>query len=84
MTDNVGFGLMGLDQRTRAARVQASRMPGRSSLIHLSVSDMDGRRLHLHSRVPGRFLPAPDRIVEVAFDPSLAFVFPEPDPSEVA
>ena len=67
-----------------AARVQASRMLGRSSLIHLSVSDMDGRRLHLHSRVPGRFLPAPDQIVEVEFDPSLAFVFPEPDPTEVA
>jgi iron(III) transport system ATP-binding protein len=56
--------------------VQASRILGRSSLIHLSVSDMDGRRLHLHSRAPGRFLPAPDQIVEVEFDPSLASFFP--------
>ncbi|MFQ5953652.1 MAG: ABC transporter ATP-binding protein [Kiloniellales bacterium] len=68
----------------RAARVMASRMLGRSSLIHLAVSDLDGQHLHLHSRVPGRFLPAPDAMVEVEFDPSQAFIFRVPGPTEVA
>ena len=68
----------------RAARVMASRMLGRSSLIHLAMCDSDGRHLHLHSRVPGRFLPAPDAMVEVDFDPSQAFIFPVPAPTEAA
>ncbi len=77
--------LVGADRaQDSTARVLASRMLGRTSLIHLSVRDFDGRNLHLHARVPGRFLPTPDQMVEVDFDPKQAFVFRDPIPSEVA
>ncbi|MCC7045763.1 MAG: ABC transporter ATP-binding protein [Alphaproteobacteria bacterium] len=63
-----------------AARVVAARMLGRSSLIHLAVGEGDGagvgqRPLHLHARVPGRFLPAENSLVAVALDLDQTFVF---------
>jgi iron(III) transport system ATP-binding protein len=58
-----------------AATVIAARMLGRSSLIHLSVDAADGE-LHLHARVPGRFLPPENCRVEVGLDLEQAFVFP--------
>lgn len=58
------------------ARVMASRMLGRSSLVHLSVNGSDGDNLHLHARIPGRFLPAEDEVLAVHLDRSQAFVFP--------
>ena len=67
------------------ARVMASRLLGRTSLIHLSVrreTENDGRGegdLHLHARVPGRYLPPPDTIVGIALDRSQAFVFAQTD-----
>jgi iron(III) transport system ATP-binding protein len=67
-----------------AARVLASRMLGRSSLIHLCVGDLEGQHLHLHSRVPGRFLPAEDDIVAVELDANEAFVFPRGGAGETA
>ncbi len=58
------------------ARVMAARMLGRSSLVHLSVNRADGGDLHLHARIPGRFLPAEDEVLAVHLDRSQAFVFP--------
>jgi iron(III) transport system ATP-binding protein len=57
-------------------RVITARMLGRTSLVHMGVVDADGRQLHLHARVPGRFLPAEGALVDVALDQSMAFVFP--------
>jgi iron(III) transport system ATP-binding protein len=61
------------------ARVMASRMLGRSSLVHLSVNGIEGHDLHLHARIPGRFLPAEDELLAVHLDRSQAFVFPRGD-----
>jgi len=58
------------------AKVMASRMLGRSSLVHLSVDGSNGDDLHLHARIPGRFLPAEDEVLAVHLDRSQAFVFP--------
>jgi len=63
-----------------SARVLASRMLGRSSLIHLSVDGVGdgagGDHLHLHARIPGRFLPAENDRLAVHLDRSQTFVFP--------
>ncbi len=57
--------------------VEASRLLGRSSLIHLSVeAEGAAAPLHLHARVPGRFLPEEGERLKVQLDRSQAFVFP--------
>lgn len=62
---------------TVVGRVLASRMLGRSSLVHLSIESPDrGRTIHLHARVPGRYLPPPEEQLEVMLDHSLVFVYP--------
>lgn len=53
------------------AEVIAARMLGRSSLVHLRVQG-----LHLHARMPGRFLPAEGDRLAVALDHAQAYVFP--------
>jgi iron(III) transport system ATP-binding protein len=58
------------------ARVMAARLLGRTSLIHLSVAQAGGEPVHLHARVPGRFLPSEDNLITVRLDRSQAFVFP--------
>lgn len=61
-------------------RVMAARLLGRTSLIHLDVPDGgDGR--HLHSRMPGQFLPPEDSHVAIMLDLRQAFVFPAKDPT---
>lgn len=57
-------------------RVLAARMLGRSSLVHLCLCEAAGCELHLHSRVPGRYLPVEDEVLSIGLDPSQAFVFP--------
>jgi iron(III) transport system ATP-binding protein len=57
------------------ARVMAARLLGRTSLVHLSVDGADGQDLHLHARVPGRFLPEENEIMSVQLDRSQTFVF---------
>lgn len=59
-----------------AVRVIAARLLGRTSLVHLCVGDETGAHLHLHARIPGRFLPAEDTILAAELDRSQAFVFP--------
>ena len=62
------------------ARVEAARLLGRTSLVHLRVHDGRGGTIHLHARVPGLFLPEEGRHVAVSLDPRQAFVFPAADP----
>ena len=57
-------------------RVLAARMLGRSSLIHLCLCEEATQECHLHSRVPGRYLPAEDDRLAIHLDRSQAFVFP--------
>jgi iron(III) transport system ATP-binding protein len=64
------------------AKVLAARMLGRSSLIHLSVAAANGHDLHLHARVPGRFLPREAVELGISLDLSQAFVFPAGPVSE--
>jgi iron(III) transport system ATP-binding protein len=58
------------------ARVLAARMLGRTSLVHLCTCQQTGEELHLHARVPGRFLPPEETILRVGLDREQAFVFP--------
>ncbi|MFN4089766.1 MAG: ABC transporter ATP-binding protein [Alphaproteobacteria bacterium] len=57
------------------ARVMAARMLGRTSLVHLSLQG-PGAEVHLHARVPGRFLPCDSQLLTLALDPEQTFVFP--------
>ncbi|MFV3076097.1 ABC transporter ATP-binding protein [Niveispirillum fermenti] len=60
------------------AQVEASRLLGRTSLVHLRVTDREGRSHHLHARAPGHFLPADGSHVSVMLEPRQAFVFARP------
>jgi iron(III) transport system ATP-binding protein len=60
----------------RQAQVLASRMLGRTSLVHLSTCQESGDEIHLHARMPGRFLPDEDQALAVDLDPSQTFIFP--------
>ena len=57
------------------ARVMTARLLGRSSLIHLSLADGRGGAVHLHSRMPGQFLPPEEAHVSVTPDWDQVFVF---------
>ncbi len=57
------------------ATVEASRLLGRTSLIHLHSHPSTGHRLHLHARAQGALLPAPGTDVWIEVDPRLVFVF---------
>ncbi|WP_173012761.1 ABC transporter ATP-binding protein [Niveispirillum sp. SYP-B3756] len=67
---------LGSDGVPNLARVEASRLLGRASLVHLRVLDAEGRPHHMHARMPGHFLPADDTHVSVALDRQQAFIFP--------
>jgi iron(III) transport system ATP-binding protein len=58
-----------------SAEVEACRLLGATTLVHLAVADGQGGLLHLHARLPpGTWLSRGDR-VSVAMDPERAFVF---------
>lgn len=67
---------LGTDGVPNLARVEASRLLGRASLVHLRVLDAGGKAHHMHARMPGHFLPADDTHVSVALDRQQAFIFP--------
>ncbi len=69
-----GPGMLG-DGQVGTARVMAARLLGRTSLVHLSVAGAHGEDLHLHARVPGRFLPEENEIMMICLDFSQTFVF---------
>ncbi|MCR9256084.1 MAG: ABC transporter ATP-binding protein [Alphaproteobacteria bacterium] len=58
-----------------AAKVIASRMLGRTSMVHLCLGDGTQQHIHLHSRMPGVFLPAEDEPVAIELDRAQTFVF---------
>ena len=60
----------------RQAQVVASRMLGRTSLVHLSTCQQSGDEIHLHARIPGRFLPDEKQSLAVDLDQGQTFVFP--------
>ncbi|WP_366555836.1 ABC transporter ATP-binding protein [Aquibaculum sediminis] len=56
--------------------VVTAKLLGRTSLVHLSVADPRHEiDLHLHVRVPGRFLPPEGQTFSIDLDPHQAFVF---------
>lgn len=58
------------------AEVVATRLLGRSSLIHLSVSRNGAEPLHLHARSTGVFLPDDFDRISIDLDLTQTFVFP--------
>jgi iron(III) transport system ATP-binding protein len=58
------------------AHVLTVRMLRRACLLHLCIGDFEGLHLHVHSRVPGRFLPRTGDPVDVTLDRTQAFIFP--------
>jgi len=63
-----------------SAEVEACRLLGATTLVHLAVADGQGGLLHLHARLPpGVWLSRGDRVT-VAMDPERAFVFPPEAP----
>ncbi len=62
-----------------AAEVEACRLLGATTLVHLAVPDGAGGLLHLHARTPPGPLLARGQRVRLAMDPDRAFVFP-PEP----
>jgi iron(III) transport system ATP-binding protein len=63
------------------AEVQACRLLGATTLVHLAVPDGEGGVLHLHARLPPGARLARGQAVSVSADPERAFAFP-PDPPE--
>ena len=73
-----------LDERPAAGaaalgRVEAARLLGRTSLIHLSVPDGGEAGVHMHARMPGLFLPDEGSRVAITLDRRQAFVFAAED-----
>ena len=64
------------DPDHRASHVIMSRLLGRNSLVHICMHDAENREYHVHSTMPGVFLPAENQRVELHLDQSQAFVFP--------
>jgi iron(III) transport system ATP-binding protein len=62
------------------AEVEACRLLGATTLVHLKVADGAGGLLHLHARLPPGAALARGQQVTVAMDPERAFVFPAPPP----
>ena len=58
------------------AEVLASRLLGRSSLVHLCTCRQTDEEIHLHSRMPGRFLPKEKEVLALELDPNQTFIFP--------
>ncbi len=57
--------------------VLATRMLGRSSLVHLGVAQgAEAEDLHLHVRIPGRPRPREGNTVGITLDADRVFIFP--------
>lgn len=65
-----------VDWAHRRSHVVMSKLLGSSSLVHLCAHDDKGGETHLHARMPGVFLPAPNQPIGIRLDPSQVFVFP--------
>ncbi|MBI5119694.1 MAG: ABC transporter ATP-binding protein [Rhodospirillales bacterium] len=58
------------------AVVLASRLLGRTSLIHLKVENPGGTPVHLHARLASRLLPPENSRASLELDSSQIFLFP--------
>lgn len=58
------------------AKVLNARMLGRSSLVHLCTCRTTGEEMHLHARMPGRYLPGEDDLQRISVNHAMGFVFP--------
>jgi len=73
-------GLRILPEGGSPAEVEACRLLGPTTLVHLAARDGAGGVLHLHARLPpGTRLERGQRVT-VVMDPERAFVFPAPTP----
>ncbi len=64
------------DSHHRESHVVMSRLLGRNSMLHICVHDEHNREFHMHSTMPGVFLPQENQRVELHLDQSQTFVFP--------
>ncbi len=67
------------DERHRTSHVIMSKLLGRNSMVHICMHDAENREYHVHSAMPGVFLPQEHQTVELHLDPSQTFVFPRDD-----
>jgi len=58
------------------AEVEACRLLGATTLVHMAVADGLGGVLHLHARLPPGAVLTRGQIVGVSLDPERAFAFP--------
>jgi iron(III) transport system ATP-binding protein len=65
-----------VDPGGEGAEVEACRLLGATTLVHLAVPDGQGGLLHLHARLPPGAALARGQKVGVAMDTERAFVFP--------
>ena len=73
-------GLLVQEAGGTPAEVEACRLLGATTLVHLAVADGAGGVLHLHARLPPGIRLARGQRVTVAMDPERAFVFPARTP----
>ncbi len=69
-------GLRVREEGGTPAEVQACRLLGATTLVHLAVGDGAGGTIHLHARLPPGVRLERGQRVTVAMDPERAFVFP--------
>ena len=67
------------DDRHRSSHVIMSKLLGRNSMVHICMHDAQNREYHVHSTMPGVFLPQENQTVELHLDRSQTFVFPRDD-----
>ena len=71
-----GLRILGAGEAGISAEVEAYRLLGATTMVHLAVADGAGGLLHVHARLlPGVALSRGQRVA-VAMDPDRAFVFP--------
>lgn len=71
-------GLRLVEAEGAPAEVEACRLLGATTLVHLAVADGQGGMLHLHARLPPGAALARGQRVAVALDPGRAFAFAAP------
>jgi iron(III) transport system ATP-binding protein len=64
------------DNEGTAAEVEACRLIGATTLVHMAVPDGRGGLLHLHARLPPGIWLTRGEKVSVSMDAERAFVFP--------
>tara|TARA_Y100000996_G_C22553171_1_gene654518 strand:- start:2433 stop:3479 length:1047 start_codon:yes stop_codon:yes gene_type:complete len=52
-----------------------SKFLGNNTIIHMTVSDNQNNKYHIHSKIAGNFLPPPASSVSITLDQSQVFIF---------